>query len=137
MRRVARYVLTGVLAAGLAAPALPAVAQAPSPSTADQAQNPQRRTTEEISEHAFMARVTGRVTSVDPQSGKLTLDTVDGPMTVRFPPRALANVKQGDQVTVGVGLMEESPAASPSTSPAPSSPAPSPPAPSPGGSTNR
>lgn len=64
---------------------------------------------------AFTAQVTGRVTSVDPQSGKLSLETPDGQVNVRFPPPAVAHVKTGDTVTVAVGLMEQSPAASPST----------------------
>jgi hypothetical protein len=63
----------------------------------------------------FTAQATGKVTSIDQQSGKLTLQTPDGPMTVRFPPPAVAHVKKGDMVTVGVGLIEQNPAASPRT----------------------
>ena len=62
---------------------------------------------------SFTAQVTGKVTSVDPQSGKLALDTPDGEVNVRFPPPAVAHVKTGDMVTVAVGLMEQNPSASP------------------------
>jgi hypothetical protein len=64
---------------------------------------------------SFTARVTGEVSSVDKQSGKLTLKTPDGPLTVTFPPVAVQNVKQGDMVTVAVGLVESNPSASPTT----------------------
>lgn len=74
----------------------------------------------------FTATVTGQAEKVDQQSGKLTLSTPDGPISVRFPPVALQNVKPGDQVTVAIGLLEENnqPAASPNTNPSSSSMAP-------------
>ncbi len=66
----------------------------------------------------FSARVTGQVTSVDQQSGRITLSTPEGPLTVRFPPEAIQHVQQGDQVTVAVALVESgAPAASPGRQP--------------------
>ena len=54
------------------------------------------------------------MTSVDQRSGKLTLRGPEGDINVRFPPMALQNVKNGDTVTVAVGLMEQNaPPASP------------------------
>jgi hypothetical protein len=61
----------------------------------------------------FTAQVTGQVSRIDKQSGRLTLNTAEGPMTVKFPPVAVQNVNQGDQVTVAFGLVESSPSASP------------------------
>lgn len=64
----------------------------------------------------FRATVSGNVTKIDQQSGRMTISTADGPMTVRFPPAAVQHVKQGDQVTVMVGLVESNPpSASPGT----------------------
>jgi hypothetical protein len=57
----------------------------------------------------FSAHVTGNVTSVDKQAGRMTLAGPDGPITVRFPPGVLANVNQGDRVTVAVALVETNP----------------------------
>ena len=69
-----------------------------------------------MSASRFMARVTGEVTSVDHQSGKLTIKTVDGDVNATFPPDAVQNVRQGDQVSVAIGLMDmSSPSASPRT----------------------
>jgi anti-sigma-K factor RskA len=66
---------------------------------------------------AFTAEVTGQVQSVDPQTGKLTLQTLDGTVTVRFPPAAVQTVKPGDTVTVAFGLVKPPPSASPPTAP--------------------
>ena len=66
---------------------------------------------------AFTAEITGNVTSVDPESGKLVLDTVDGPVNVVFPADAVQGIKVGDQVTVSVALIKPPPSASPPTSP--------------------
>jgi hypothetical protein len=66
---------------------------------------------------AFSAEVTGKVQNVDPSSGVLTLQTVDGPINVRFPPPAVQAIKPGDTVTVAFGLVKPPPAASPPTSP--------------------
>jgi hypothetical protein len=70
---------------------------------------------------AFTVEVTGQVESVDHQSGMLVLQTVDGPVNVRFPAPAVQAIKPGDQVTVAFGLVKPPPSASPPTSP-PTSP---------------
>jgi hypothetical protein len=73
---------------------------------------------EQVVASRFTATVTGEVQSVDQESGRLTLSTPDGQIVARFPPVALQNVKQGDQVTLAIGLMESNqPAASPGTAP--------------------
>jgi hypothetical protein len=69
---------------------------------------------------SFTAHINGDVTSVDPQSGKLVVNTADGPVTAVFPPIAVQDVKPGDHVTLAVGLVampETSPSASPITAP--------------------
>jgi anti-sigma-K factor RskA len=66
---------------------------------------------------AFTAEVTGKVQKVDPQTGALTLQTVDGPVNVRFPAAAVQTIKPGDTVTVAFGLVKAPPSASPPTSP--------------------
>jgi hypothetical protein len=48
--------------------------------------------------------VTGSVTSVDHDTGHVTLQTSRGPMSLYFPPSALARVQRGEQVTVDLGL---------------------------------
>ena len=75
-------------------------------SKSGQAQQQHQQEDAKVLASAFTARVTGQVSSVDQQSGKLTIDTPEGQMNVRFPSVALQNVKQGDQVTVVVGLIE-------------------------------
>lgn len=71
----------------------------------------------EVVASAFSAEVTGTVKSVNQKSGKLVLDTADGPVNVKFPAEAVQGVKKGDQVTVSVGLVKPPPSASPQTSP--------------------
>ena len=67
---------------------------------------------------AFSTTVVGQVTKVDHKSGKITLDTPEGPVNVKFAPSIVQNIQTGDRVTVGFGLVAEgTPAASPSTSP--------------------
>jgi Cu/Ag efflux protein CusF len=66
---------------------------------------------------AFTAEVTGKVQKVDPKTGMLTLQTVDGPVNVRFPAAAVQTIKPGDTVTVAVGLVKEPPSASPGSTP--------------------
>ncbi len=91
--------------------------QAAQPQQGSQAQSSQ--TNPDLLASQFTATVTGQAEKVDQQSGKLTLRTPDGPISVRFPPVALQNVKPGDQVTVAIGLLEQNsqPAASPNTNP--------------------
>ena len=71
----------------------------------------------EIVASAFSAEVTGTVKSVSPKSGKLVLETADGPVNVKFPAEAVQGIKKGDQVTVAVGLVKPPPSASPQSSP--------------------
>jgi ferric-dicitrate binding protein FerR (iron transport regulator) len=72
----------------------------------------------EVVAAAFSAEVTGTVKSVDQKSGKLILDTVDGPVNVTFPADAVQAIKVGDEVTVAVALLKPPPSASPQTAPA-------------------
>jgi hypothetical protein len=67
----------------------------------------------------FSAEITGTVKSVNPRSGKLVLETVEGPVNVKFPSDAVQGIKQGDIVTVSVGLVKPPPSASPQTAPKP------------------
>jgi hypothetical protein len=85
----------------------------PSPSQPGQRQ----RSHDRIVASRFTAHVTGTVTAVDTQSGKLTLRGPEGDVNVRFPAAAVQQVKQGDTVTVAIGLMDQHAAASPGTSP--------------------
>jgi hypothetical protein len=50
--------------------------------------------------------LTGEVTSVNHTDGSLTLKTREGDLMLRLPPAALANVEQGDRVTVDLGLTQ-------------------------------
>lgn len=47
-------------------------------------------------EHAM----SGTVTDIDPQTGKLSLSTEVGDLELHFPPSALKGVKEGDPLTV-------------------------------------
>jgi hypothetical protein len=47
-------------------------------------------------EHAM----SGTVTDIDPQTGKLSLSTEVGDLELHFPPAALKGVKEGDPLTV-------------------------------------
>ena len=71
----------------------------------------------EIVSSAFSAEITGTVKSVSEKSGKLVLETADGPVNVTFPAEAVQGIKEGHQVTVAVGLVKPPPSASPRTSP--------------------
>jgi len=71
----------------------------------------------EVVASAFAAEVTGTVKNVNEKSGKLVLDTAEGPVNVKFPAEAVHGIKKGDQVTVSVGLVKSPPSASPQTSP--------------------
>ena len=65
----------------------------------------------------FSAEVTGTVKNVNEKSGKMVLDTAEGPVSVKFPAEAVQGIKKGDQVTVSVGLMKPPPSASPPSAP--------------------
>ena len=99
-----------------AAAAMPACAQQSQPGQQGQQGQP------EVIARAFTAELTGQVDSVDHQSGRMRLQTVDGPVTIRFPPAALPGVNKGDSVTVAFGLVKPAPSASPQTSPGSTSP---------------
>ena len=72
----------------------------------------------EVVASAFSAEVTGTVKNVNEKSGKMVLDTADGPVNVTFPAEAVQGIKKGDQVTVSVALIKPPPSASPQSAPA-------------------
>ena len=82
-----------------------------------QAQQTQQGDKPEVVAKAFTAEVTGQVESVDARTGTLRLQTVDGPMTIRFPPAAVQGITKRDPVTVAFGIVKPAPSASPQTSP--------------------
>jgi BON domain len=49
-------------------------------------------------------RVTGEVAKIDHTSGRLSLRTSDGDLTLQFPPAAIRNLREGDRVTVDVAV---------------------------------
>jgi hypothetical protein len=55
----------------------------------------------------------GKVTKVDGQTGWLELETLGGTVALRFPPAALADVKQGDRIAVDLHFKRTSPAGAP------------------------
>ena len=71
----------------------------------------------EVVASEFAAEVSGTVKNVNEKSGKLVLDTAEGPVNVKFPAEAVHGIKKGDQVTVSVGLVKPPPSASPQGSP--------------------
>jgi ferric-dicitrate binding protein FerR (iron transport regulator) len=75
------------------------------------------RSRPEVIASGFAAEVTGTVKNVNERSGKLVLDTADGPVNVKFPAEAVQGIKKGDQVTVSVGLVKPPPSASPQSPP--------------------
>ncbi len=54
--------------------------------------------------------MTGEVTSVAPDKGRLFIKTPEGRMLLHFPSAALQNVKRGDSVTVELALKDNGPA---------------------------
>lgn len=91
-------VTAGMLLAGLA------VAQSPS--------TPQP-STHRAADTTMSGRhtMTGEVTSVAPDKGRVFIKTPEGRMLLHFPPSALQNVKKGDRVTVELALKDNGPAA--------------------------
>lgn len=68
----------------------------------------------QLGEHAM----SGTVTDIDHETGKLSLNTQVGELDLHFPPQALKDVKEGDQLTVHLGFMKGSAAsASPQKKP--------------------
>lgn len=47
--------------------------------------------------------MTGKVTKIDPKAGMVNLNTALGDMSLHFPPPAVADLKQGDEITVRLG----------------------------------
>jgi len=89
----------GVLLAGLA------VAQSPT------SPPPQSSTTRSAVDATATGRhtMTGEVTSVTPDKGRLLIKTPEGRMLLHFPSAALQNVKKGDSVTVELALKDNGP----------------------------
>jgi len=54
--------------------------------------------------------MTGEVTSVAPDKGRLFIKTPEGRMLLHVPTTALQNVKKGDSVTVELALKDNGPA---------------------------
>ncbi|MDD5329034.1 MAG: hypothetical protein PHX38_03455 [Sulfuricella sp.] len=54
-----------------------------------------------------MHKMTGTVEKIDAGKGTLTLKTGEGDLMLHFPPSALKDVKQGDTVSVQLGIMKE------------------------------
>ena len=90
----------GLLLAGFA------IAQGPA------APPPQPSTTRAATDAALLGRhtMTGEVTSVTPDKGRLLVKTPEGRMLLHFPTSALQNVKKGDSVTVELALKDNGPA---------------------------
>ncbi len=53
-----------------------------------------------------MHKMTGTVEKMDAK-GMMTLKTGEGDLMLHFPPAALRDIKQGDTVTVQLGIMKE------------------------------
>jgi hypothetical protein len=91
----------GLLLAGFA------IAQGPA------APPPQPSTTHAATDDAALLgrhTMTGEVTSVTPDKGRLLVKTPEGRMLLHFPTSALQNVKKGDSVTVELALKDNGPA---------------------------
>jgi hypothetical protein len=88
----------GVLLAGLA------IAQGPV--------TPPPSTTTSATDEVMTGRhtMTGEVTSVSPEKGRVLVKTPAGRMLLHFPSAALQNVKKGDSVTVELALKDNGPA---------------------------
>ena len=69
-------------------------------------------TTRAATDAALLGRhtMTGEVTSVTPDKGRLLVKTPEGRMLLHFPTSALQNVKKGDSVTVELALKDNGPA---------------------------
>ena len=61
---------------------------------------------DDVNAHGFrgLHAVTGEVTALDKEKGTLALRTQEGTLQLRFPPRALQDVAQGDRITVELGM---------------------------------
>jgi hypothetical protein len=90
----------GLLLVGLA------VAQSASPPPPHPSPHATSDTTTLMGRHTM----TGEVTSVAPDKGRLFIKTPEGRMLLHFPTTALQNVKKGDSVTVELALKDNGPA---------------------------
>ena len=90
----------GVLLAGLAVAQGPATPPPPSTTTS---------ATDEVTTGRHT--MTGEVTSVSPEKGRLLVKTPAGRMLLHFPSATLQNVKKGDSVTVDLALRDNGPTA--------------------------
>ena len=88
----------GLLLAGLA------VAQGPATPP------PQPSMTQSATDMTARHTMTGEVTSVTPDKGRVLVKTPEGRMLLHFPSSALQNVKKGDSVTVELALKDNGPA---------------------------
>jgi hypothetical protein len=81
----------------------PSMSRAPAPDIKSDA-----RSGETMGHHTM----DGTVTRVDAKKGWIHLKTADGTLIMHFPPDALANVKNGDALTVDLALTDKGPAPS-------------------------
>jgi hypothetical protein len=50
--------------------------------------------------------MSGKITDIDRDTGKVTLKTGAGDLDLHFPPQSLANLDKGDSITVHLGFTE-------------------------------
>jgi hypothetical protein len=62
--------------------------------------------------------MTGEVTKIDQKKGHVSLKTAEGTFNLHFPPAALKDVKQGDRLTVELGIKDVQSAAGGAGAPA-------------------
>lgn len=100
--------LPAMLAATTAGLLLAGFAVAQGPTTPP----PQPSMSRSATDEALLGRhtMTGEVTSVTPEKGRLLVKTPEGRMLLHFPSSALQNVKKGDSVTVELALKDNGPA---------------------------
>ena len=98
--------LPGVLAGTAASLLLAGFAVAQSPSAPPPSSAPASMDANLLGRHTM----TGEVTSVAPDKGRLFVKTPEGRMLLHFPSAALQNVKKGDSVTVELALKDNGPA---------------------------
>ena len=74
---------------------------------------PQHAKSHAAKDSAMLGRhtMTGEVTSVTPDKGRLLVKTPEGRMLLHFSPATLQSVKKGDSVTVELALKGNGPAA--------------------------
>lgn len=71
---------------------------------------PQPPMTQPATDMSARHTMTGEVTSVTPDKGRILVKTPEGRMLLHFPSSALQNVKKGDSVTVELALTDNGPA---------------------------